>query len=326
MLSKRKLKKVEAILQRYLDLFDSQKTGKHNMSTVPLAYASGLNLLVKNSTFKNEIVNKQNRIKNAKIVRAAKNLVIQFEDFGISSYAKLTDTICDNIQTLNGKSKLSPSKEAIMANVDDKFNDYELECSAFYSSLLIDIFNQGRQHQTVATPNPQVTFRKFAIFEQADSECFDTLVAHLKDELFSYLDYFKSRATSDVERCLADHYSKPELLVFMGKQFSKHSRNVQALFRKHCWQAYSFGNLYQLEKDKVRYVAWKTGQHIDDCLTCRAFQTGEAILKNETGDELPHKLVGDTVIYNINDIRKTSKLDGPAFFCHDDCRCQWVKA
>jgi hypothetical protein len=323
MLSKKKLEKVEAILQSYLTRFENQKDGKHNTSTVPLAYASGLNLLIKNDAF-NQIVNKQNRIKNAKIVRAAKTLIPQFEDFGVESYTQLTTKVLSAIKDLNGDSKLAPHTAASITCLNDKLIDYELECSAFYTNLLVDIFNTGRQHQTVANPNAQVTFKKFASFGQVENESFDTITAHLKNELFVYLDYLKTKLVADIERCAARNNSKSEMLNYLNKKFSRHSYTIQDIFRKHCWQVYSFGNIYQLEKDNVRQVTWQTGHHIDDCLTCRAFQTGEAILKDENGNELPYSKVNEAVIYNINDIIKIAKLDGPAFFCHPDCRCEFI--
>jgi hypothetical protein len=325
MLSKQKLKKVEAILESYLALFESQKDSKHNTSVVPLAYASGLNLLIKDSAF-HEIINKENRIKNAKIVRAAKTLIPQFENFGVESYTKFTNSILTDIKSLNGESKLTPNITSTIACVDGKFLSYALECSAFYDNLLVDIFNTGRQHQTVANPNAQVTFRKFASYEQPESESYETITAHLKNELYAYLEYFKDRAIADIEKCVVKNYNKTQVLNYMYKKFSKHSYNIQEIFRKHSWQVYSFGNIYQLEKDNVRQITWKTGQHIDDCITCRAFQTGEEILKDGDGNDLPHTLTNDAAIYNINDIIKIAKLDGPAFFCHDGCRCEFISA
>lgn len=325
MLSKKKLQKIEAILESYLPLFESQASGKHSSSTVPLSYATGLNLLVKTGSFK-EMVNPQNRIKNAKIVRAAKNLVIQFEDFGLSSYTELTDKMMNSIKTINGKSKLAPSEESVKATVSDKFADYELECDAFYNSLLIDIFGQGRMHQTVANPNSQVSIKKFALYDQRESESFDSIAAHLKDELFVYLDYLRLETEKNIKRCYAKGYSKPEIIIFLNKKFSKHSCDMQEIFRKHCWQVYSFGNIYQLKKDSVQHVAWKTGHHIDDCLTCRAFQNGDSILKDAESKELFHIKLTDAIIYNIDDILKIAKLDGPSFFCHNDCRCQFISA
>jgi len=324
-LSKQKLKKVEAILEFYLALFENQKEGKHNTSTTPIAYASGLNLLLKNSAF-NEIVNKQNRIKNAKIVRAAKTLIPQFENFGIESYTKFTDKILNGIKNLNGKSKLTPIQTAILRCLEDRFADYKLECSGFYNDLLVDIFNQGRQHQTIVNPNAQIGFRKFASYEESESESFDTVATHLKNELYTNLNHFKLKIAQDIEKYNAANYSKPEVIALLGKKFSKQSFNLQEIFRQHCLQMYSFGNIYQLEKDNVKHVSWKTSQCTDDCLTCRAFQTGEAILKDGYGEELSHTLINDAAVYNIYDIIKIATLDGPAFFCHIDCRCNFISA
>jgi hypothetical protein len=325
MLSKQKLKKIEAILESYLPLLEKQENGRHNTSTVSLVYASGLNLLIKKGEFE-QITNKKNRIKNAKMVRAAKNLVIQFEDFGITSYADLSDNILDNIRDINGKSKLAPLQDSIKTCIQNKLNDYELECDAFYTSLLVDIFNQGRMHQTVANPNSQSGFKKFASFDLRESQGFDSITANIKNELMIYIDYLKQEIALSVDNCYKQGFSKSEILIHLAKEFSKYSIDMQEIFRKHSWQVYSFGNLYQLEKDKVKHIAWKTGHHIDDCLTCRAFQTGEAILKNEDGQELPHVASADAVIYNLQDVLKIAKWEGPRFFCHDDCRCQFIAA
>lgn len=321
--NKKQLQKLEAILESTIMALEKEESGKHQMSTASLAYETGLNILLTKDSFKN-LVNERNRIKTAKITRAAKNLLIQFEDFGVTSYLDFSDSVKLNVKAINLKSKLAPIKEEVIAKVEASFRNFELEADAFYNSMLMDIFNQGRQHQTIANPKTKTTYKKFASYGYDENQNFEALSNVLKDELMVYMSYLKDFVYEDIENSYNISLNKSAMVKSLTNSMEKSSSDMQEIFRKHSWQAYSFGNLYQLEKDNAEFVAWQTGHHADDCLTCRAFQTGATILKDSDGNNLEYTLDTDAVIYRLEDISKVARMDGPAFFCHEGCRCQFV--
>jgi len=309
MLNKIQLKNLEAILESTIAALEKE---------------SDLNFLLMKDSSK-FLENKRSRIKTAKITRAAKNLLLQFEDYGLTSYLDFSDEVKLNVKNINPKSNLAPIKEDVLIKVSKEFDKFELERDDFYQNMLLHIFNQGRQHQTTVNPTIKITHKKFASYENEENKNFETLVAVLKDEFMIYLSYLKDFVDEDIENSYNISLNKAAMIKSLSKKMDKSSHDVQEILRKHAWQAYSFGNLYQLERDKIEFVAWQTGQHIDDCDECRNFQTGAAILKDADGNNLNYTIDTDAMIYKLEDISKVSKIDGPVFFSyHDGCRCQFI--
>jgi hypothetical protein len=309
MLNKTQLKNLETILESAISSLEKE---------------ADLNFLLIKDSSKN-LENKRSKIKTAKITRAAKNLLLQFEDYGLTSYLDFADEIKLNVKNINSKSNLAPIKENVLIKVNKEFDKFELERDDFYNNMLLHIFNQGRQHQTIVNPTTKITHKKFASYEAEENKNFETLVTVLKDELMIYLSYLKDFINEDIENSYNISLNKAAMIKSLSKKMDKSSTEVQEILRKHAWQAYSFGNLYQLDRDKTEFVVWKTGSHIDDCLTCMDFQTGAAILKDGEGNNLPYIIDTDAVIYRLKDIFKVSKIDGPVFFSyHDGCRCQFI--
>ena len=309
MLDKKQLKTLEATLESAI---------------LALEREADLNFLLTKDYCKTS-TSKRDKIKAAKITRAAKNLLLQFEDFGLTSYLDFSDSIKLDVKNINLKSKLAPMQEDVLIKVNKAFNKFELELNAFYDNMLMNIFNQGRQHQTVVNPTNKVTYKKFASYDFEENKNFETLVGILKDEFMIYLGYLKDFVDEDVENSYNISLNKSAMIKSLGISMDKSSTDVQEIFRKHAWQAYSFGNLYQLNRDNVEFVKWQTGSHADDCLKCRAFQIGSEILKDIEGNDLNYIIDTDVVIYKLKDILKVAKIEGPVLFSHHDgCRCQFI--
>lgn len=289
--------------------------------------AGGFNLLAR-GTGLNKVMQKHNRIKNTKMVKSAKNLSIDFEEFGLTQYADFFEKNIKHVSKLNGNSRLAPLKEDVLLTCQADIEAFNEKASSFYDNLLVDIFNLGRQHQIIAVPrlNERIGAKKFMQFTTEDNAKFEKLSNALKEELHNEMVNLKGRLTRAVERDYKEGFVKSAIIDNMERVYSKFSYKIEDILRKHCWRSYQYGNLHQLVKDEVRYVAWKTGHHQDDCLGCRAIETGEEVLKTASGESLPHHRNVDTVRYELSDILAIADTQSPSYFCHDDCRCFFIPA
>jgi hypothetical protein len=329
--SKKKLAKVAAIIEEYLPLIKQAEEPpmmvKQGASNGQVVYETGLNILVNNTPVK-AMLNKQKKFQNAKMVRSAKYLTKDFEDFGLVAYADFFERTLDKIASLNGPSKLAPRKEEIIATIQNDIDDFAMHVDAFYCNLMTDIFNVGRQHQEVAGLKKEghMNIKKYMVQTAAEKDKFLKLNEMMQSEMSFLLIALDDELIRAVDEKFNKVSYKDAIITQLAKIYSQYSYKIEDIYRKHCWRTYQCGNLHQLMRDGVQKVAWKTGHHIDDCNHCRAFETGENILRDMHGNLLQYHRDIDTVRYNLKDIVALSEYNSPLVFCHDDCRCFFVNA
>jgi hypothetical protein len=326
-MQKHKLRKIAGIIQKHLPLIEAMENPETSAQFTPVFYESGLNLLLKNNSF-DSMVSKRKKFLNAKMVKAAKNLSIQFEDFGMNAYVNSFSSTLESVATLNGPMQLLPIEDNVKELVFSSLRELEDEAANFYHALLLDIFSTGRMHQEiVGGRNNGVTgLRKYSSFNLNDASKFERLNSYLTDDFAVVIGALKSSLKNCIAQSYKEEFSKEEMVNKLQKVYSKFSFDIESALRLHAWRTYSAGNLYQLDRDSTKMVAWKTSHQVDDCIHCRAIETGELILKDKNNAELRHKRNIDQVSYYLEDIIKLSEFSGLSTFAHEDCRCFWVSS
>jgi len=327
MYNKNKLKKIANIIKMNLPLIEAAENPEINSQFTPILYESGLNLLVKKAKL-DSVMSKKGKFLNTKMVKSAKNLTSQFEDFGITSYLKSFELSLEKIQKLGGPLNLLPHQDDVINVIKNSITDYHDESFNFYSSILVDLFNVGKTHQEILN-NKKLTreagLKKYT-FNLNDVGYFEKLNNFLSEDFKNKLIFLQNNLIKSIKQAYDSELDEVQMIDQLHEVYSKFSFDIENTLRQHAWKSYSAGNLYQLKKDNIQMIAWKTNHQIDDCIHCRALETGELILKTKDGQFLPYKRHIDKVSYYLKDIIQFSEFEGLAYFGHEDCRCFWINA
>lgn len=233
---------------------------------------------------KTKLQGMQNRkFKNRKIIVNARNLYNQFEEASENSF----QVLFSQLRKTNAKRKLAKFKK---------------EIDTLYDGMLSGIFNLGRQQERVANKSlPHDSLKKFAEYNLTDMQHFDNVLSSVKDDI-----------ALKIETCGSD---------FQDEDFDEQYQYLRRAFDNHFWKIYSYGNLYQIQKDQTPYVEWRCGQYKDDCGTCKKIAIGDLVLRDANGNAFPYvkDLYGN--VYVANDITNYIGMDGLSKFTHEDCRC-----
>jgi hypothetical protein len=324
MLKKEKLLKISRILNQNIPLIENLEKSKNSDLFAPVFYESGINLLLSKHNKKSHFTTKAKHL-NSKMIKGAKNITAQFEEFGISEYIKTFEPCISKISELSLFLNLLPEKENILEIISTANEQFSQESLNFYNSFLVDAFNFGKMHgeQFGSKKTAKGALEKYA-FTLDDSQKFNLTVNYLHSQVELEVKKLTAALEASVNKNYNSERDHKTLINNLQKIYSDFSINVEEMLRKHAWQCYSVGNLHQLKKDKVEFISWKTSHQLNDCIFCRGIETGDIVLCNTFNQILEHRRNIDQVSYPIDVIIKLCELEGPSYFGHDDCRCFWV--
>lgn len=324
MISKNKLEKMAAVTEKYIKILSAPNSPVQESGLHPAIYESGLGLLVKTAKLQ-RTTDKQQRIASIKMVKSAKNLSIDFQQVAIGAFSDFSEHVLDKIERLNGFSKLAPLKKEVQHVIESGLKALETRFASFYYTLLLDIFNSGRQHQElfVKSNNVRESLKKYAAFNESDTQNYEKLYHDNLQGCERSFQALHGNLMTILQKCYTENNLKFAIINKLQKELVQFSFSIEDMLRQDAWKTYSYGNLHQLAKDKVKLVTWKTGHHIDDCVKCRAYETGDTVLTKE-GIIVPHQRTVDKIMYDLKSIMSLSNFDGVESFGHYDCRCSFI--
>ena len=320
-MTKAKLIKIASLIERALPLVRAAEISRTEEAVpyvAPLYCTGSLNILVHNGKIKPIADNK--KFANLKVVKSAKNLATQIDDFIINSYVQFTKTYIYKLSNLNCTTLL-PLKSNMLDCTATAFEDFKNDVHDYYKTLFIDVFNVGRQHQLLSNPKA-VSAHKFMTFTASENHKYESVLHVLTSEFNNKLDNLNILVVDQIDKSFNNNYNKKAALHSLDLILSDYSIDIGKLIMNHCWEMYSVGNLHQLIKDGTKTVMWQTGHYENDCQKCRAYEIGESIVCY-AGKELPHAQDLYKVKYNLVDMNHLSSL---AKYCHEGCRCILVAA
>lgn len=334
MSKKQKLAKLLPILERLEQLEQALTIAPMAEKFNPVVYESGLSLLpYRKKDAKLEENAKvyrawRDQIRENKMVRAARGLMLQFDEDALGFVSDITDKIRHAIENINPASNLTPKYNVVASVLQKTFHACLLTFEGLYEAYIPDIFAQGRFHQTVYNPREK-NFKRFATFSVEESAEADRVHMAAKGDFETTFNNFADDLVEYATHLIQEkRVAKDELIERLEAFAGEKVGFFTDLMRAHLREAYAAGNLYQLSKDKVELVRWQSGQHIDDCSMCRAYQMGDLLLEVEDRKgnytTVRHVAGPSGVAYYLEDIIKIAKEKGASYFNHDGCRCTFL--
>lgn len=267
----------------------------------------------------------RDKVREGKIVRAARALMLQFDEDSSALATDIGEKVRNAIENINPGSPLTPKFNLVASTLQKTLHSCLLTFEGLYENFIPSIFAQGRFHQTLYNPREK-HFKRYATFSLEESAEADKVHMMVKADLESTFTNFSEDLVEYAMHLVKEERMAKEQLLDRLEHFATQRLSfLTDLTRAHLREAYAAGNLYQLAKDKVELVRWQSGQHVDDCGTCRAIQMGDILLEDAGGNTIKHvegTLGG--IAYYLEDIVRVAKEKGASYFNHDGCRCSFV--
>ena len=317
-ISKQKAAKIAALINEYNVVAEAQQKVTISSLASPLHAAMAMNSLLNKP--KEVGTSLYGSIKTAKINNSARNYMFSLVEDGIITYTDFYQDYLNKIANAN-PTNLAPSVEKLSFLTIEEFKNHEKAIIALFNTNFIDIFNLGRQHQEVFQHNPMgAVLKKYANFGfPEDESCLNVINLAKK----AYFSTFLSVSNAVMDEIETGEKSKNGLIDALRDRFSEASRNIERSLYQSAWKAYSVGNYHQICADKIEWVEWNSGHLSDDCFHCRAYHTGDAILRLPDGSEVPHIRNLDRVAYYVPALSFLAS-ETPEILTHAGCRCQFV--
>lgn len=296
----------------------------------PVIYENGTNLLSyrkKDGNLQQRIIKQkcwQDKLRESNLVRSAKSLIFQFDEDSSSLLWDIGEKLRFTIENVNRGSSLTPNFKSVAKSLDKTLNSCLLVFEGLYENFMQDVFCQGRFHQIVYNPREK-NLKRFATSSFEESSEADKVHVALRGDFETAFRFFSEHLINQVGVLIQE--AKVPKFELEGEIEALAVKNIDfftQLMRSHVRESYAAGNLYQLQKDNIKWVRWQTGQHVDDCGHCRAIQMGDFLLKVEDMplDFKRGNLEG--ISYYLPHIYAITKKRGALFFNHDDCRCNFA--